>query len=183
MITSFGCGFSEGYMNDFDISSSAMTKIIIMARCRRRRCAYRYAASDSFYRYMPDLSLTKAMSISLCRLFIRWFRRREGVYLYDDKALERYRKTHAGSKFTLQRYKRFGGDGSAAAGETTLGSEDQEAAPHRDRGCAASSDITEVLMGTGRSRRARISFTSTCAGCGTGRITGEPLHFTGGNRR
>ena len=40
-------------------------------------------------------------------------------YLYDDKALEQYRKTHKGN-FTLQRYKGLGEMDAAQLWETTL---------------------------------------------------------------
>ena len=55
-------------------------------------------------------------------------------YLYDDKALEKYRKTHK-EKFTLQRYKGLGemGPGAALGDDTESGDETFEACG--DRGC------------------------------------------------
>ena len=46
----------------------------------------------------------------------------EEEYLYDDKALEKYRKTHTGS-FTLQRYKGLGEMDAQQLWETTLNPE------------------------------------------------------------
>ena len=43
----------------------------------------------------------------------------EEKYLYDDKALEKYRKTHKGP-FTLQRYKGLGEMDAEQLWETTL---------------------------------------------------------------
>ncbi len=60
------------------------------------------------------------MSILPCRLFIRPCQKAaEEEYLYDDKALERYRKTHTGP-FTLQRYKGLGEMDAEQLWETTL---------------------------------------------------------------
>ena len=50
----------------------------------------------------------KAMYTLLCRHLYKVIPSKgEEEYLYDDKALEKYRKTHTGS-FTLQRYKGLG---------------------------------------------------------------------------
>ena len=63
------------------------------------------------------------MSISQCRLCTRQCRARAAEeYLYDDKALEKYRKTHKGN-FTLQRYKGLGEMDAEQLWETTLNPE------------------------------------------------------------
>ena len=55
MINSFGCGFSEGYGNDFDISKLRYDKIIIMADADVDGAHICTLLLTLFYRFMPDL--------------------------------------------------------------------------------------------------------------------------------
>ena len=94
MINSFGCGFSEGYGNDFDISKLRYDKIIIMADADVDGAHICTLLLTLFYRFMPEL-IYEAMFISPCRPCIRPIPARgEEEYLYDDDALRRYRKRH-----------------------------------------------------------------------------------------
>jgi len=67
--------------------------------------------------------------------------------LYDDKALERYRKTHKGP-FTLQRYKGLGEMDAEQLWETTLNPETRKLKLVEIEDARYASDITEILMGT-----------------------------------
>ena len=83
-----------------------------------------------------------------CRLFIRRCRQKgEEEYLYDDKALERYRKTHKGS-FTLQRYKGLGEMDAEQLWETTLNPETRVLKLVEIEDARMASSVTEMLMGT-----------------------------------
>ena len=55
MINAFGCGFSEGYGNDFDISKLKYDKIIIMADADVDGAHICTLLLTLFYRFMPDL--------------------------------------------------------------------------------------------------------------------------------
>ena len=68
-------------------------------------------------------------------------------YLYDEKALERYRKTHKGS-FTLQRYKGLGEMDAEQLWETTLNPETRYMKQVEIEDARMASEITELLMGT-----------------------------------
>ena len=71
----------------------------------------------------------------------------EEEYLYDDKALEKYRKTHDGP-FTLQRYKGLGEMDAEQLWETTLNPETRMMKRIEIEDARMASGVTEMLMGT-----------------------------------
>ena len=68
-------------------------------------------------------------------------------YLYDDKALEKYRKTHTGS-FTLQRYKGLGEMDATQLWETTMDPDHRRLRLVEIEDARLASSVTEMLMGT-----------------------------------
>ncbi len=104
MINAFGCGFSEGYGNDFDISKLRYDKIIIMTDADVDGSHISTLLLTLFYRFMPELIFEGHVYLAMPPLYKAMPSKGEEQYLYDDKALEKYRKTHKGP-FTLQRYK------------------------------------------------------------------------------
>lgn len=119
MINAFGCGFSEGYGNDFDISKLRYDKIIIMADADVDGAHISTLLLTLFYRFMPELIYEGHVYIAMPPLYKAMPKKGEEEYLYDDKALERYRKTHSGP-FTLQRYKGLGEMDAEQLWETTM---------------------------------------------------------------
>ena len=71
----------------------------------------------------------------------------EEEYLYDDAALEKYRRTHKGSNFTLQRYKGLGEMDAEQLWETTLNPKTRMLKRIEIEDGRMASDITELLMG------------------------------------
>ena len=74
-------------------------------------------------------------------------KRGEEQYLYDEKELERYRKTHTGD-FTLQRYKGLGEMDAQQLWETTLDPEHRVLKQVEIEDARMASEITEMLMGS-----------------------------------
>ena len=119
MINAFGCGFSEGYGNDFDISKLKYDKIIIMADADVDGAHISTLLLTLFYRFMPELIFEGHIYIAMPPLYKAIPSRGAEEYLYDDVALEKYRKRHKGP-FTLQRYKGLGEMDADQLWETTL---------------------------------------------------------------
>ncbi len=71
----------------------------------------------------------------------------EEEYLYDDKALEKYRAKHKGS-FTLQRYKGLGEMDPDQLWETTLDPKTRRLKLVEIEDARMASETTELLMGT-----------------------------------
>ena len=147
MINAFGCGFSEGYGNDFDISKLRYDKIIIMADADVDGAHISTLLLTLFYRFMPELIYEGHVYIAMPPLYKAMPAKGKEEYLYDDKALERYRKRHKGP-FTLQRYKGLGEMDAQQLCETTLNPETRLLKLVEIEDARMASDVTEVLMGT-----------------------------------
>ena len=119
MINAFGCGFSEGYGNDFDIAKLRYDKIIIMADADVDGAHISTLLLTLFYRFMPELIYEGHVYVAMPPLYKAIPARGKEEYLYDDSALEKYRKRHKGP-FTLQRYKGLGEMDAEQLWETTL---------------------------------------------------------------
>lgn len=148
MITAFGCGFSEGYGNDFDISKLRYNKIIFMTDADVDGAHIDTLLLTFFYRFMPDLIREGHIYLATPPLYKVVPKKGQGRYLYDDKALEKYRKEHEGSSFTLQRYKGLGEMDADQLWETTLNPETRILKQIEIEDAKMASDITSMLMGT-----------------------------------
>lgn len=147
MINAFGCGFSEGYGNDFDITKLRYDKIIIMADADVDGAHISTLLLTLFYRFMPELIYEGHIYIAMPPLYKAIPAKGEEEYLYDDAALDRYRKTHKGS-FTLQRYKGLGEMDAQQLWETTLDPKTRILKKVEIEDARMASDVTEMLMGT-----------------------------------
>ena len=146
MINSFGCGFSEGYGNDFDITKLRYDKIIIMADADVDGAHICTLLLTLFYRFMPELIYEGHVYIAMPPLYKAIPSKGEEEYLYDDSALERYRRKHK-TPFTLQRYKGLGEMDAEQLWETTLNPETRTLKLVEIEDARMASDVTEMLMG------------------------------------
>ncbi len=146
MINAFGCGFKEGYGNDFDISKLRYDKIIIMADADVDGAHISTLLLTLFYRFMPELIYEGHIYLAMPPLYRVMPSRGEAQYLHDDKALERYRKTHKGS-FELQRYKGLGEMDAEQLWDTTLNPKTRKLRKVEIEDAMYASQVTEILMG------------------------------------
>ncbi len=147
MINAFGCGFSEGYGNDFDISKLRYDKIIIMADADVDGEHISTLLLTLFYRFMPELIYEGHVYIAMPPLYKVMPSKGKEEYLYDDKALEKYRKRHKGP-FTLQRYKGLGEMDAEQLWETTLDPDTRLLKQVEIEDARMATEVTEMLMGT-----------------------------------
>ena len=147
MINAFGCGFSEGYGNDFDISKLRYNKIIIMADADVDGAHISTLLLTLFYRFMPELIQEGHVYIAMPPLYKAIPGKGHEEYLYDDFALAKYRKNHKGP-FILQRYKGLGEMDPEQLWETTLNPEKRNLKLVEIEDASQASKITELLMGS-----------------------------------
>ena len=147
MINAFGCGFSEGYGNDFDITKLRYDKIVIMADADVDGAHISTLLLTLFYRFMPELIFEGHVYVAMPPLYKVVPQKGEEEYLYDDAALEKYRKAHANEKFTLQRYKGLGEMDADQLWETTLNPKTRKMKRIEIEDGMMASEITALLMG------------------------------------
>ena len=148
MINAFGCGFSEGYGNDFDITKLRYDKIIIMADADVDGAHISTLLLTLFYRFMPELIYEGHVYIAMPPLYKATTSKGREDYLYDDKALAKYREANKGVSYTLQRYKGLGEMDPEQLWETTLDPERRMLKKVEIEDARLASSVTEMLMGS-----------------------------------
>ena len=147
MINTFGCGFSEGYGNDFDITKLKYNKIILMTDADVDGSHIDTLLLTFLYRFMPELIYNGHVYIAMPPLYKVIPSRGQEMYLYDDKELECYRRSHTGD-FRLQRYKGLGEMDPEQLWETTLDPERRVLKRVEIEDARMASEVTEMLMGS-----------------------------------
>ena len=146
LINAFGCGFLQGYGNDFDISKLNYNKIIIMTDADVDGAHIATLLLTFFYRFFPDLIREGHIYIAIPPLY----REGEGKnikYLYSDDELAKYRKTHQ-NKFMIQRYKGLGEMDADQLYETTMDPDNRVLKQVSINSIVEANQLTQTLMGT-----------------------------------
>ncbi|MBR4341859.1 MAG: DNA gyrase subunit B [Lachnospiraceae bacterium] len=150
MIAAFGCGIGD----DFDLSKLRYGKIIILTDADVDGAHISTLLLTFFYRFMPELIMEGKVYRGLPPLYRveyetteRGKKKNKTEYIFDDHALEKFRKT--GQKIlTLQRYKGLGEMDAEQLWETTLDPEQRILAQVQISDGVEADEITSMLMGT-----------------------------------
>ena len=155
MINTFGCGFSEGYGNDFDINKLRYEKIILMTDADVDGSHIDTLLLTFLYRFMPELINTGHVYVSMPPLYavIPNGKKSEKTYLYDEKALVDYKKKNKDKKFEVKRFKGLGEMDPAELWNTTLNPENRVLKRVSIEDAMEASRTTEMLMGQEVSNR------------------------------
>lgn len=146
LINAFGCGFMQGYGNDFDITKLNYDKIIIMTDADVDGAHIATLLLTFFYRFFPELINEGHIYIAIPPLY-RVGEGKNIKYLYSDEELAKYRKTHT-SKFTIQRYKGLGEMDADQLYETTMNPETRLLKQVSINSRVEANQLTQTLMGT-----------------------------------
>ena len=150
MINSFGCGFSEGYGNDFDITKLNYDKIILMTDADVDGSHIDTLLLTFFYRFMPELIYNGHIYVSMPPLYqvTPKGKKKDPIYLYDDRELKKYQKDHESSTYELRRFKGLGEMDPPDLWATTLDPERRVLKRVEIEDARLASEVTELLMGS-----------------------------------
>jgi len=146
IVNALGCGFSQGYGNDFEISKLRYNKIIIAADADVDGGHICTLLLTLFYRFMPELIFAGKLYRAMPPLYRVKPKRGKPEYIYDDKALADYRKKH-GNNFDVQRYKGLGEMDSDQLWETTMDPATRRLKQINMQDVIDANRLTSVLMG------------------------------------
>ena len=146
IVNALGCGFSQGYGNDFEIRKLKYGKIIIAADADVDGGHISTLLLTLFYRFMPELIYAGKLYRAMPPLYRVKTKKGRSEYIYDDKALAAYRAAH-GNNFEIQRYKGLGEMDSAQLWETTMNPRTRKLKQIKMQDALDANRLTSVLMG------------------------------------
>ena len=120
MINAFGCGFSEGYGNDFDISKLRYNKIILMTDADVDGSHIDTLLLTFLYRFMPELIRQGHVYLAQPPLY-KLEKNKKIWYAYSDEELNQILKeVGRDNNNKIQRYKGLGEMDAEQLWETTM---------------------------------------------------------------
>lgn len=146
IVNALGCGFSQGYGNDFNIDNLKYNKIIIAADADVDGGHISTLLLTLFYRFMPELIYAGKLYRAMPPLYRVKPKKGKSEYIYDDKALAAYRAKH-GNNFDIQRYKGLGEMDSDQLWETTMNPKTRKLKQIGMQDVIDANRLTSVLMG------------------------------------
>lgn len=151
MVTAFGTGIRD----EFNIDNLRYNKIIIMADADVDGSHIATLLLTFFFRFMPELIYSGHIYIAMAPLYkvTSNDKKKEVIYLYNDKDLDDYKKNHNEKDFTLQRYKGLGEMDAEQLWETTLDPKRRYLKRVGIEDARRASEITSILMGVDVSPR------------------------------
>lgn len=145
MIAAFGCGIGD----EFDINKLRYDKIIILTDADVDGAHISTLLLTFFYRFMPELIYSGKVYRGLPPLYKVDYtngKKKKSEYLFDDFALEKFRKNKSNKITGLQRYKGLGEMDAQQLWETTLDPESRILAQISISDSVDADEITSVLM-------------------------------------
>ena len=144
-INAFGCGFSEGYGNDFDISKLRYDKIIIMADADVDGSHIRTLLLTFFFRFMRPLVEEGHVYLAQPPLF-RITKGKRHYYAFSDPQRDQI-MAELGGGYEIQRYKGLGEMDSEQLWETTMNPETRTMRRVEVEDAIEADEVFTVLMG------------------------------------
>lgn len=143
LISTLGCGFGEGFGDDFDIKNLKYGKIVILTDADVDGSHIRTLLLTFFYRYMPELIFEGKVFIGMPPLY-KLTINGKSEYLYDQAELDKRWKPGA----VVQRYKGLGEMNPDQLWDTTLDPKHRKLKVVEIDDAVEADTITTILMGS-----------------------------------